>query len=264
MLIFSCGIPQTEHDKILEEKSSLLEENSRLKKELQIYINGSEKLEANVLKFYKEKNYPLVKENIKLLKEYHPESKKIPEFNKYLARISKIEKDIIRKKELDKKESIRLANLSNTGIWDVGFYVDEFGESTKKGYIRTSLSGLFSNSATQNSNLNITFLISKSNDVDFQLYEYARNNPVKSYSSDRYRVLVKDKDGKKHKLIATNRSDRLSFGSSHSRIVHNVLKKGGRVMFSLYEIDTPTSQYEFTIINADYYENAYRILTKGK
>ena len=64
-------------------------------------------------------------------------------------------------KEAEEKEQIRLANLNNTGVWSVNYYVDEFGERTKQGYITNSLSikGAFSNTATQDSRLNVDFLI---------------------------------------------------------------------------------------------------------
>lgn len=79
-----------------------------------------------------------------------------------------------------------MANLNNTGIWNIAYYVDDFGEPTKKGYIRNPsyIRGTFSNTATQNSDLNVRFLIDSATDVSIMLYEYAGNNPVKAYSSD--------------------------------------------------------------------------------
>jgi hypothetical protein len=38
--------------------------------------------------------------------------------------------------------------------------------------------------------------------------------------------------------------------------------KGGTVKFKIVEIDTPTTEYEFTISKADWYKNAYRKLTE--
>lgn len=95
------------------------------------------------------------------------------------------------------------------------------------------------------------------------LYEYAGNNPVKAYSSEKYQVLIQDKDGKRLKIIATNWSDRLNFDKTASRQVHNILMKGGEIKFKIYEIDTPTTEYNFTISKADWYENAYRKLQES-
>ena len=259
LLIISCGISEHEHKKVLEENKNLIEKLDDCK-------NGAEKLIARVENAYKEKEYASAIKNIELLSKKHPESPKNKDFKFLLVKIEKEKTEIKKQLEEKEKEKIRIANLNNTGIWNVKYYVDEFGESTKDGYISCidDLDGLFSNSATQNSELKVRFLITSSTDVNFKLYEYADNNPVKAYSANEYRIFIQDKDGKRHKLIATNYHDRLSFGTSHSKIVHNVLKKGGTVKFSLYEIDTPTSEYKFTIQNADYYDNAYRILKSKK
>ncbi|MBU2884175.1 hypothetical protein KO507_00195 [Gilvimarinus agarilyticus] len=259
MIISSCGVPQTDYDK-------LIEENQQLTVQLEECENGAEKVIAKVEKAYSEKNYSLVKENIKILSEKHPESPKNKEFKLLLSTIEKQELAEQKKKEAEEKERIRLANINNMGMWRTTYYVDDFGEPTKEGYItnKSTLKGTFSNTATQNSDLNIRFLISNSTDISFKLFEYAGNNPVKAYSSDSYRVLVQDKDGKRYKLTATNYSDRLSFNKTMSRTVHNILLKGGTVKFKIVEIDTPTTEYEFTIQKADYYDNTYRIFRERK
>lgn len=151
-------------------------------------------------------------------------------------------------------------------MWRVGYYVDDFGEPTKQGYIRNTslIRGVFSNTATQDSELDVKFLISNSYNISIQLYEYAGNNPVKAYSYESYRVLIQDTDGKRYDLRATNyESDRLSFDKTNSRKVHSILMKGGTIKFKIIESDTPTTEYEFTIQKADWYENAYRKLQES-
>ena len=167
-----------------------------------------------------------------------------------------------KQQKAEEEERIRLANLNNTGMWLVGHYVDDFGEPTKTKYITNTnyIRGTFSNTATQDSRLNIKFLITNSTDVDIQLYEYAGNNPVKAYTSDEYTVLLQDKDRNRYRLKAINYSDRLSFNKEASWRVHHSLEKGGRVSFKIIEDETPTTIYEFTIQNADFYDNAYRKL----
>ena len=144
----------------------------------------------------------------------------------------------------------------------MGFYVDEFGEPTKDGYISNSsyIQGLFSNTATQDSDLNVKFLISDKNDISIQLYEYAGNNPVKAYSATSYLVLIQDSNGERLKLRATNYGDRLAFNKSESIKVHKALMNGGEIQFRITEVETPTTQYGFSIANANYYDNAYRKL----
>jgi len=252
VFITSCGVPQEEYDK-------LKAENDKLKSELEECQNGAEKIIASIEKAYAEKNYSLAKENIAKLYDKHPESHKNAEFKNLLVKIEKEELIEKKKKEAEEKEKIRLENLNNTGIWRVGHYVDEFGEPTKTGYItnREYIKGQFSNTATQDSKLNVNFLITNSSNISIQLYEYAGNNPVKAYSSTSYRVLIQDNDGKRLDLRATNYSERLSFDKTASKQVHNALMKGGTIKFKIIEIDTPTTEYEFTIPKADWYENAY-------
>ena len=254
-ILTNCGVPQAEHDK-------LKSEHERLKIELDECKSGAEKLISIVEKAYSEKNYSVARQNIEMLYAKHPESPKNKEFSELLKVIEKEElaEKII--KEADDKERNRLANLNNTGIWSVSFYVDEFGEPTKKGYIMNTnlIRGVFSNTATQNSELDVKFLISNPSDISIQLYEYARNNPVKAYSSESYTVSIQDKDGNRLKLSAVNYSERLSFEKIASSQIHNILLKGGTVKFRIVENETPTTQYEFTIQNADWYDNAYEKL----
>ena len=258
-IISSYGVPQSDYDKLKAEKEQLLKENEKLLTDLDDCKFGAEKIIGVVEKAYAEKNYAIARENIQKLYDRHPESPKNKEFKNLLAVIEKEELAEQKRKEAAEKERIRLENLNNTGMWTVSYYVDDFGEPTKEGYIRNTnlISGTFSNTATQNSDLNVKFLISNSSDISIMLYEYAGNNPVKAYSSESYQVLIQDKDGKRLKLRATNYSDRLSFDKTASRQVHNILMKGGAIKFKIYEIDTPTTEYDFTILKADWYENAY-------
>lgn len=255
----SCGVPQTDYDK-------LKIENERLKIELDECKFGAERIVATVEKAYNEKNYSLAKENIELLYSKHPESPKNAEFRELLEVIKIEELEEQKRKEAEEKERIRLANLDNTGIWDIRYYVDEFGERTKDGYITNTLliRGTFSNTATQDSKLDVRFLITNSSDISIKLFEYAGNNPVKAYSSERYTVLVQDRDEDRLRLKATNHSDRLSFDDDSSKKIHNALMKGGTLVFRITEDDTPTTQYNFTVVNADWYENAFRKLEASK
>lgn len=264
-IITSCGVPQTDYDKLKTEKEELKTENKRLLTELDDCRFGAEKIVGAVEKAYAEKNYAIARENIKMLYERHPESPRNKEFKNLLKTIEKEELVEKKKREAEEEERIRLANINNTGMWKVRYYVDEFGEATKQGYITnsSSIKGTFSNTATQDSRLNVDFLISSSYKISIQLYEYAGNNPVKAYSSESYKVLVQDKDGNRLKLRAVNYSDRLSFDKTTSRKVHNILMKGGTIKFKIVEIDTPTTEYEFTIQKADWYDNAYTKLKES-
>ena len=241
----------------------------QLEKQLDECIFGEERTIAIVEKAYAEKNFTLARENIEKLSNNHPQSPKNKEFKVLLTRIEQVEKveDARRKaaelsenkrKAAAEKERLRLANLNKTGIWSVHYYVDDFGEPTKKAYIRNTskIRGQFSNTATQDSELDVIFLISNSSNISIQLYEYAGNNPVKSYSSKSYTVLVQDTDGVRLRLKAVNNSERLRFNTTDSRKLHNALMKGGTfIKFRITEDDTPTTQYEFSAIQQEFSDN---------
>jgi hypothetical protein len=262
-LVFIGCVPKNEYETILSKNISLEEEIEKLNNELEQYRNGPERTIALLKQHLEENNLSLAKESISILSLYHPEVLEKTEVNNLILLVEKKEKEEIARKESEEKERIRLANLNNTGIWRIGKYIDEFGEPTDEGYITNTeyIQGTFSNTATHDSALNVKFLITNSSDVNIQLYEYAGNNPVKAYSPDNYSVQLQDKDGNRNKLIAINYSDRLSFEKEASRIVHNALMKGGVIKFNIVEDDSPTTRYQFEINNADWYENAYRLLT---
>jgi hypothetical protein len=258
-IVSSCGIPQAEYDNAIAENQDLKTNIEKISSELDECKNGAEKTIAKVLKAYSEKDFLNAKENINKLSEKHPESAKNAEFKKLLETIKLEELALEKVKQAEEKERIRLANLNNTGIWKVNYYVDEFGEPTKEGYVTNKLllEGKFSNTATQNSDLNIRFLISDSKDISIKLFEYARPNPVKTSSSESYRVLIQDKDGERLKLRGVNYSDRISFDKSQSLKIHNALLKGGEIKFKMYESDNSSTEYDFVINNSDWYNNAY-------
>jgi len=258
-ILYSCGVPKTDYDR-------LFAENEKLKIELDECKNGAERLIAVIDKAYIQKDYQTAKQNIESLFSKHPESPKIKDYQELLKTIDKFLIEEAKKKEAAEKEIQRLANLNNTGIWTIRYYVDDFGEPTKEGYVSNTnkIRGTFSNTATEDSELDVVFLISNSSNISLKLFEYAGDNPVKAYSLELYHVYIQDKDGNRVLLTATNRSDRLSFDQTESRQVHKILLKGGLIKFRIEEFETSTTQYSFNIQNADYYDNAYRILTERK
>lgn len=60
--------------------------------------------------------------------------------------------------------------------WQIDIFNDEFGDPTSEKYLRTIVSGVFSNSATSNSELHVKVLVTKT-DIGIFLHEYATSNP---------------------------------------------------------------------------------------
>lgn len=165
--------------------------------------------------------------------------------------------------EANEKERIRLANINNTGMWVLGYYVDMFGEPTGDRYItnRDLISGTFSNTATQNSELNVEILITNKKNMAIILYEYAMNNPVKTNTLIVYTIYVKDNEGNILELEGRNSIDKIHISPWFSLQLHDLLIKGGSLAFRIIDNERTTSNYIFKIQNADFYENAYSILT---
>lgn len=256
VVVCGCGVSQSDYE-------DLKAENERLKSELDECENGADRLVSAVEKAYREKDFAEARKKIELLGEKHPECPKNEEFKALLTTIEKEEIEERKRKEEAETERRRLENLNNTGMWIVNHYVDEFGETTDKAYIanKNAISGEFSNVATQDSPLLVRFLIDGPSRISIMLYEYAGNNPIKAISVEYYSVLMQDSEGQRVSLSAANRSDRLTFNKTDSRKIHNAFMKGGTVKFRLTR--RSSSEYEFTIWNADWYENAYRLLKES-
>ena len=106
-IVSSCGVPQSDYDKLQTQKEQLKTENERLLTELDDCKNGAEKIVAEVEKAYSEKKYAIARQKINLLSEKHPEDPKNQEFKSLLKKIEKEELIEKKKKEAEEKERIR-------------------------------------------------------------------------------------------------------------------------------------------------------------
>jgi hypothetical protein len=73
--------------------------------------------------------------------------------------------------------------------WNLGNYVDDFGDDTGEHFITTAIEGKFSNSATSSSNSPMRILIKISGDVPqaritFEPHAYSWDNPVEDFYDD--------------------------------------------------------------------------------
>ena len=245
---------------------SVINNNTERIKEIKLALDrylGAEIIGAEADKAFIEKNYSFVKQKLELLFAKYPEYARIGEYKSLLKTIEQIELDEVKREEAEKKEQYRLANINNLGMWSIHHPVNKFGESTKNRYITNTrlIHGTFSNSETKDSKLNVKFLISDSSKISIQLFENAGNMPLKAWSDHSYIVFVQDNDGNSYKITAVNKSDRLEFNKNASIQLHNTLLKGDNVKIRIHEYYNSGNNYQFSIQKADWYENAYRILT---
>ncbi len=158
------------------------------------------------------------------------------------------------------KANEEASNQDNLGMWELSYYIDEFGEPTDQAFIKNInwIRGKFSNSATEGSALNVLFLIDL-DDVALKLFEYAGNNPVKVFSETTYDVSIQDSNGIKHTCKAKEYSDRLYL----PRDVLDIMGQNGKISFFISETgDYANSTYKFTIDDTSYIGNAVALLSK--
>lgn len=152
-------------------------------------------------------------------------------------------------------------SITNTEAWELRDYVDEFGLSTGKSFISTTVyDGKFSNSATTNSKLTAVMQVDK-DDVMIILYEYARNQVKCSYKSDQYSITMLDTNNEKHYLSGTmyNGGFRIYIADAYRSTVLNALKGSGTVRFYVVLSDRITTTYSFSIETSNF-RDAYNLL----
>ncbi|MCK9192130.1 MAG: hypothetical protein M0P10_11385 [Sphaerochaetaceae bacterium] len=141
-------------------------------------------------------------------------------------------------------------NNTEGNFWKINYFSDDFGDSTNEKYLEPShiLSGLFSNSATTNSDLTARILIPY-NEVQLFMEEYGLL-PVKgSISKIRYKITIKLANGSTEDLgSAWNNNDRVIFNSKQSSKIIVALTSGNSFKLFLKE-NTPG---EYAVNGASY------------
>ena len=266
ILLSSC-VPQSEHDAVKAELAEVRAELSDTKKKLDEALFGKDRLIARLDSDLKNGKWEEAKLTLKELTDrYSDEMSDYP----FDEKAEQIKKGI--------EEAERLANLNNTGVWEIRNYQDRFGEETNIGFITNKeiISGQFSNSATTNSELAVIFLIdgmdnyarsSKNPDdkhIAIQLFEYGRAHPVKSYgsSSKYYSVSVRSGSGQTLELGGINQGDRIYLQSNIKNIwgpFKEMITSGEAVSFVIEE-DSGSGRYMFKLESTKWLDNALRIL----
>ena len=181
-------------------------------------------------------------------------------------------KEELRKAEEEKRMRKELAK---TGDWSKGYYVDEFGDKTKQGFITQSVKGSFSNSATENSDLIVKINI---NDADiskgnpwFRFFEYAGTNPIKGiFDSNTMRCRIKDDKGGILELnLNQSQGQDYLYIKNYRKLNKELLQKfkalirrEGTGNFVCIQDEYGLSKYYFKL-NFKYFNNIVRIFSEG-
>ncbi len=158
---------------------------------------------------------------------------------------------------------------TDTGIWKVNYYVDEFNLPTTDGYITNNaddLVGSFNNSAATRATLKARWIID-SDSLAISLFEYG-NNRVKGTSSSAtyYNVTMRQADGTRVSMTATlySSGDRLYFSSSDATKIKNAFKQNGQLSFYFERDDRSIETYTFTMNDTSGFANAWNQLLNAK
>lgn len=149
--------------------------------------------------------------------------------------------------------AVDLKPLVNTGKWTLKYYKDEFGEYSNDKYLVLTGSGVFSNSATTNSEMSAILFVDKEN-ISLRLIEY-RSSVVKD--DDSFDMKVKDCNGEITKFSLYNTksgyiyfSNSSYFGNNYDKI-KKVLDKEGVIrcsgtMYNSYSSSSYTFSFDLT------------------
>lgn len=156
---------------------------------------------------------------------------------------------------------VNIEPLVKTGKWELKYYRDEFGEFGNNSYLVLDGSGVFSNSATTNSEMSAILFVDKES-VSLRLVEY-RSSVVKD--DDLFDLKVKDKDGEITKFNLYNtKSGYMYFRNytstylkeTHYDDIMKILKKEGVIRCSgIMHNSYSSSSYTFSF-NLDGFNEA--------
>lgn len=156
------------------------------------------------------------------------------------------------------------AKDTQTGYWEMEYYVDDFKQVTDEAYLIYSknIVGTFSNSAVNDRKLVVDVVVDLEK-VTFFLYEYG-DNQVKGYSgsSTTYAVTMRDSSGKDHSLSATlyKNGDRLFFTEISSEKIKDAFAAGGTVSFYIVNNRRKVETYLFSMSDTSGFTNAWNKL----
>lgn len=158
---------------------------------------------------------------------------------------------------------------SDTGIWELMAYSDEFGFPTNKKYIvnKGVCIGTFSNSATTNSQLHAVVFCQENrgyHQIKIRFAEYGKYI-VKNPTSKNvwFNFVMMDSSGEKQYFngltdaFIPKQNQDMWLGTDATHAVIKALKAGGTIRFAFTEQDNPHNKYIFTIEDASGFDVAY-------
>ena len=149
-------------------------------------------------------------------------------------------------------------------IWMVGYYIDSFNHLTDKGYVvnENNFYGVFSNSATTNSRLDVKIL-ADTEKISIILYEYGRNMVINSSSRNYkdYEIIMRTPDDTRYIMWGSMPpgNDRIFIDIEDNNTALRALCGAGTIDFYIDESERTTTHYVFRV-PASNFADVYELL----
>lgn len=135
--------------------------------------------------------------------------------------------------------------------WEIGNYVDEFGEKTEETFLHQTVSGTFSNSASTNANC--TYFIEhnkKEKVLGISIYPYDGNSKESFYEDTFQDVKIKKPSGEVVTIEAFCFEGMINFIEEEYVQLMDALKEKGEYKVAMtYKTDYTQSSYRFKFNN---------------
>lgn len=160
-----------------------------------------------------------------------------------------------------KEQEVNILVPTGTGNWQLNAYSNSFGDVTDDKYLALMGNGVFSNSATIDSELNAILFVDDNN-FAFRLIEYGFN-PVKNDQTS-YNTQIKDSEGVVHDFRLWNSGQSGQIGPYNNpqedyKELVNILNKGGEITVIMNYDYYGESDYRFKM-NVDGFNKAIKYL----
>ena len=144
-----------------------------------------------------------------------------------------------------------MLSVTTYSQWEVGNYLDEFGEPTEKTFFHQTVSGTFSNSESTNAKCTYFIEHNKDGEVLFiSIYPYDRNSKESFYEDTFQDVKIKKPSGELVTIEAFCFDGMIFFGEEEYVQLMDALKERGEYKVSMkYNTDSTQSSYRFKFNN---------------
>ena len=140
-----------------------------------------------------------------------------------------------------------LSYLISFAQWEIGNYVDEFGEETEERFLHQTVSGTFSNSATTNAKCSYFIEHTKVEEVfAISIYPYGRSLKESFYDETFQDVKIKKPSGEVVTIEAFCFEGMIYFSEEEYVQLMDALKERGEYKVAMtYNTDSTQSSYRF-------------------